>query len=42
SDHRVGFKAHNLDAVLDGDLDAVVQALVDADTAAKLAQAQGV
>ncbi|WP_298328459.1 peptide chain release factor 1 [Haloactinopolyspora sp.] len=37
SDHRVGYKAHNLDAVLDGDLDAVVQALVDADTEAALA-----
>ena len=39
SDHRVNFKAYNLDAVLDGDLDAVVQALVDADSAAKLAGA---
>ena len=36
SDHRVNFKAYNLDQVLDGDLDAVVQALVDADTAAAL------
>jgi peptide chain release factor 1 len=36
SDHRVGFKAHNLDQVLDGDLDPVIQALVDADTADKL------
>ncbi|HVV75375.1 MAG TPA: peptide chain release factor 1 [Mycobacteriales bacterium] len=36
SDHRVGFKAYNLDQVLDGDLDAVVQALADADTAAAL------
>jgi peptide chain release factor 1 len=36
SDHRVGFKAYNLDQVLDGDLDAVVQALVDADTTAQL------
>ncbi|HWC35050.1 MAG TPA: peptide chain release factor 1 [Mycobacteriales bacterium] len=34
SDHRVGYKAYNLDQVLDGDLDAVVQALADADTAA--------
>jgi peptide chain release factor 1 len=34
SDHRVNYKAHNLDQVLDGDLDPVVQALVDADTAA--------
>jgi peptide chain release factor 1 len=36
SDHRVGFKAYNLDQVLDGDLEAVVQALADADTAAAL------
>jgi peptide chain release factor 1 len=36
SDHRVGFKAYNLDQVLDGDLDAVIQALADADTAAAL------
>ncbi|MGD9482324.1 peptide chain release factor 1 [Streptomyces sp. TRM70308] len=39
SDHRVGFKAYNLDHVLDGDLDAVIQACVDADSAAKLAAA---
>lgn len=39
SDHRVGFKAYNLDQVLDGDLDAVIQALIDADTAARLAGA---
>jgi peptide chain release factor 1 len=39
ADHRVNFKAYNLDQVLDGDLDAVVQALVDADTQAKLASA---
>jgi peptide chain release factor 1 len=37
ADHRVNYKAHNLDQVLDGDLDAVVQALVDADTESKLA-----
>jgi peptide chain release factor 1 len=36
ADHRVNFKAYNLDQVLDGDLDAVVQALVDADTEARL------
>ena len=39
ADHRVNFKAHNLDQVLDGDLDAVVQALVDADVGTRLAQA---
>ncbi len=42
SDHRVGFKAYNLDQVLDGDIDAVVQALVDADTAAQMASQAGV
>lgn len=40
SDHRVGFKAYNLDQVLDGELDPVIQACVDADAAAKLAVAQ--
>ena len=37
SDHRVGFKAYNLDQVIDGDLDAVITALVDADRAGKIA-----
>ena len=32
TDHRVGFTAYNLDQVLDGELDPVVQALVDADS----------
>lgn len=40
SDHRVGFKAYNLDQVLDGELAPVIQACVDADAAAKLAAAQ--
>jgi peptide chain release factor 1 len=39
SDHRVGYKAYNRDHVLDGDLDNVIQALVDADMEHKLAQA---
>ncbi len=38
SDHRTGFKAHNLDAVLDGALEPVVQSAVDADEAARLAE----
>ena len=37
ADHRTGYKAYNLDAVLDGDLYAVVQSAVDADEAARLA-----
>jgi len=36
SDHRVNYKSNNLDAVLNGDLDDVIQALLDADKAAKL------
>jgi len=39
SDHRVGFKAYNLDQVVDGDLDAVIEACIDADSAAKMAAA---
>ena len=37
ADHRTGYKSYNLDAVLDGDLDAVVQSALDADEAARLA-----
>ena len=40
SDHRVGFKAYNLDQVLDGELDPMVQACIDADMAARLAVTQ--
>jgi peptide chain release factor 1 len=36
SDHRVGFKAYNLDQVLDGALDDVIEALRHADTEALL------
>jgi len=36
ADHRTGFKAYNLDQILDGDLDPVIQSCVDADLAAKL------
>ena len=39
SDHRVGYKAYNLDQVIDGDLGAVISALVQADRAEKLAAA---
>jgi peptide chain release factor 1 len=38
SDHRVGYKAYNLDQVIDGDLDAVIDALVEADRADKIAE----
>jgi peptide chain release factor 1 len=36
SDHRVGYKAYNLDQVLDGDLDSVIAALVEADRTDKM------
>jgi peptide chain release factor 1 len=37
SDHRVGYKAYNLDHVIDGDLDAVISALIDADRSERAA-----
>lgn len=37
ADHRTGYKAYNLDAVLDGDLGAVIDSAVAADEAARLA-----
>ena len=39
ADHRVGYKAYNLDAVLDGDLDAVLDALENADRAERIGSA---
>jgi peptide chain release factor 1 len=36
SDHRTGFKSYNLDQILDGDLDGVIQSLIDADNSARL------
>ncbi|AII09660.1 peptide chain release factor 1 (bRF-1) [Rhodococcus wratislaviensis] len=37
TDHRIGFKSHNLDAVLDGELDALLDALGKSDREARLA-----
>jgi peptide chain release factor 1 len=39
SDHRVNYKANNLDAVLDGELNGVIDSLLAADKAEKLAAA---
>ena len=39
SDHRVGYKAYNLDQVLDGDLDPVIEACLAADRAQRMAEA---
>ncbi|TQN32617.1 peptide chain release factor 1 (bRF-1) [Haloactinospora alba] len=40
SDHRIGYKAYNLDQVMEGELDGVVNALIDADNKERLEQAQ--
>ncbi len=37
TDHRTGYKAHNLDSLLDGDLAPVLASCVEADLAARLA-----
>jgi peptide chain release factor 1 len=39
SDHRIGYKSHDLDRVLDGDLDGVLDALRAADRAERMARA---
>jgi peptide chain release factor 1 len=38
TDHRIGYKAHNLDQLLDGDLDALFDALGAADKQSRLQQ----
>jgi peptide chain release factor 1 len=38
TDHRIGYKAHNLDQLLDGDLDALFDALGAADKQSRLRQ----
>ncbi|GED97441.1 peptide chain release factor 1 [Gordonia crocea] len=37
ADHRIGYKANNLDSVLAGDMDALLDALVESDKQARLA-----
>ena len=39
ADHRINFKAHNLDQVLDGDMDALFDALAAADKQSRLQRA---
>ncbi|KRE35546.1 peptide chain release factor 1 [Janibacter sp. Soil728] len=41
SDHRTGFKAHHLDSVLDGDMDAIIDSAVQADEEARLTALAG-
>ena len=38
ADHRINFKAHNLDQVLDGDMDSLLDALAAADKQSRLQQ----
>ena len=40
TDHRIGLTLHKLAAVLDGDLDELLAALITADQAEKLRQAE--
>jgi peptide chain release factor 1 len=41
SDHRTGFKAYNLDQVMDGALDDVIESLIGADLADRLRAVEG-
>jgi peptide chain release factor 1 len=41
SDHRTGYKSYNLDQVLNGDLQPVLDSCVDADLASRLAALEG-
>jgi peptide chain release factor 1 len=41
SDHRTGYKSYNLDQVLDGDLQPILDSCVDADLASRLAALEG-
>ena len=36
TDHRIGLTLYKLDAVMDGDLDEIIDALITADQAEKL------
>jgi len=38
TDHRIGLTLHSLDSILDGDIGGIIDALISADTAEKLAQ----
>ena len=40
TDHRIGLTSHNLDGILDGDLEEIIDSLIAADQAAKLAKMQ--
>ncbi len=41
ADHRTGFKAYNLDSVMDGELDAVIESCIQFDEEARIAELGG-
>jgi peptide chain release factor 1 len=41
SDHRIGLTLYKIEAILNGDLDEVIDALITADTAEKLKNSEG-
>ena len=41
SDHRIGLTLYKIEAIMNGDIDELVDALVTADTAQKLQAAEG-
>jgi peptide chain release factor 1 len=41
SDHRIGLTLYKIEAILNGDLDEIIDALITADTAEKLKNADG-
>jgi len=41
TDHRIGLTIYKLDAVMDGDLDEIIDGLVMADQAERLKHTQG-
>ena len=40
TDHRIGLTLYQIDSIMDGDLDEIIDALVTADQAEKLRQSQ--
>ena len=41
TDHRIGLTLYRIDAIMDGDLDEIIDALITADRAEKLKSAEG-
>jgi peptide chain release factor 1 len=40
TDHRIGLTLHSLDSILDGNIGAIIDALISADTAERLAKSE--